>query len=136
MDVETVVRERETKIKAPGAVGSDTALHLAAKNKHVAVVQALICADATVDEQNASGWTALHIASKNGDAPMIAALLKGHARVDIVTNKPKIIKTTDSLGDDAEGGIGREYPLSGHHAHRRVPPKGRVRPRGVPTSPR
>jgi ankyrin repeat protein len=74
------------------------ALHLAANAGHIKVVETLIANDAAINQQNAAGFTALHLASKRGDPPTVALLLKAHADTDVLTFKPKVIKSVDLHG--------------------------------------
>lgn len=65
-----------SRVNAVTASGSATALHRAAHQGHLAVVQALVQARADVGALDSDGQTALHKAAENGHGAVCAELLR------------------------------------------------------------
>ncbi|KAF4552919.1 Ankyrin repeat-containing protein 40 [Elsinoe fawcettii] len=71
--------------RAPSTVGQKgtTALHLAAKNGRVDVVQTLLQLKLEVDVQDAQGSTALHVAAAKGYEEIVRTLLASSADIEV-----------------------------------------------------
>lgn len=90
-----------TKTPAPipkeGPDGGQSALHCAAQNGHVDVVNVLLSTDKVdVTVTDASGKTALHVAAENGHADVVQCLLKDTRRFGT-----RMVNKIDSAGDTA-----------------------------------
>src|SRR5262245_26933447 len=70
------------KVDAGTRIGNYTALHVAAKEGHAAVVRALVGAHANVHATTATGATALHFAASSGNVETITLLLDHGADVN------------------------------------------------------
>ena len=100
-------------VNAAKDVGS-TALHWAAGRGHLAVVEFLVGAGASVDARNNNwGWTALHLAASGGSLSVVEFLVGAGADVTATTNdgetpravaarnrKTAVVEYFDSLDDD------------------------------------
>ena len=83
------VKEEVNRIQINGgsidrpATSGLTALHIASWKGHVDIVELLLAANASVDQEDAKdGWTALHLASRFGYVDIVELLLAASASVD------------------------------------------------------
>ena len=77
------VPEVELNHQSGAAASSNTALHLAARNKRTDVVQVLIDAGADIDTQNNLGHSPLHYACKKGARDIVKMLVRAGAGVRV-----------------------------------------------------
>ncbi|KAH7398034.1 ankyrin repeat-containing domain protein [Cadophora sp. MPI-SDFR-AT-0126] len=84
-DVERLLSEDSTALLAAQDSTWSTALHLAAREGHLAVAESLLASGASVDSMNYNKYTPLHFAAKEGLLAVAELLLARGASVDSST---------------------------------------------------